>query len=869
MKKLSLRLLSLLLSALLFAAVFSVLPADAAEGVSFLQFSESLPQTRPVSFPSFIPRGPFPQRLDVGLKVGAPASGTDSSPFRDSFFVDPVTKEEFDAIVETYDRYSRQIEALPRYDREKHPAGSEAENYLQLSTEILEFVFTVEERLSRNVDSAEMRYYITYDEASFNAYTEALYDHSSFSELYGKLLRACSESVLREFIFYDPSDEAVEEILGSTAPEGVSQLREEIAELQNRIVQLSSYSPEMPPLYGDLIAAQNRLAVLYGYDDYYSFAWENVYSRTYSEEVVLPFQDAAKRSLEGLSDKLIGILGAVSLPPAQDAETQQMYSTASAFLNRTESAFSEGAIHAFCEWYLERMVSADGQVNMKNMYDELMETGSYFLGKYPTGFTSLDYYEVPYLYFCTEKLYGYYPYSCGQTFLHEFGHYANLSLNGYAPLDFSLLETQSQSNETLCSLGFADWLSQNAVGANAAEAALILGRCIALDGFLSMLDIVRTGLVTDTFERAVYRGSYAGYPEFEDGITPDEYESLQQTISAEYGASSAVPAMHHSAYSSCYYLSYGTSAASACWLFADAVENGFAAAAEKYFKVLHLFPEEPNALPDYLGVLSAAGITSPFDEGFFDELYEKLLFCDAGHALTSFSAQPATCRRYGNAEYAFCRRCGTFFDGNGSPVEESASLFSDPVPCGAEQFTDLFDRGTWYHDVVDTALSLDLFRGVSETEFSPNGEMTRAMFVTVLWRMAGEPAAAGAAPFADVPADEWFTDAVAWAYENGISNGTGQTTFSPDLSITREQIASLLFRFSEEESSLFLRDDPFAGFSDADTVSAYAVLPMKWAISAGILNGSFDRGILFIAPRRSATRAECAALLCRYLNRTE
>ena len=105
--------------------------------------------------------------------------------------------------------------------------------------------------------------------------------------------------------------------------------------------------------------------------------------------------------------------------------------------------------------------------------------------------------------------------------------------------------------------------------------------------------------------------------------------------------------------------------------------------------------------------------------------------------------------------------------------------------CPSAKFTDV-SASQWYHEAVDYAVVNGLFAGTSDTAFTPNGEMTRGMLVTVLWRMAGKPEAKAAAAFRDVDADQYYAVAVAWAKENGIVAGTSDTTFSPNAKITRE-----------------------------------------------------------------------------------
>ena len=178
-----------------------------------------------------------------------------------------------------------------------------------------------------------------------------------------------------------------------------------------------------------------------------------------------------------------------------------------------------------------------------------------------------------------------------------------------------------------------------------------------------------------------------------------------------------------------------------------------------------------------------------------------------------------------------------------------------PDDCYFETFTDCTDE--WYHEAVDFAVSNGLMGGVGNSQFDPNGNMTRAMMVTVLYRMAGSPAVSGPSSFTDVPEDTWYSDAVAWAQDNGIVLGVLANKFAPNAYVTREQIATILWRYENQPKA----EADLAAFADADSISDYAVEAMTWAVSEGIFNG--DNGNL--KPTDCATRAEFACIVMRYL----
>lgn len=171
----------------------------------------------------------------------------------------------------------------------------------------------------------------------------------------------------------------------------------------------------------------------------------------------------------------------------------------------------------------------------------------------------------------------------------------------------------------------------------------------------------------------------------------------------------------------------------------------------------------------------------------------------------------------------------------------------------------------WFYDEVAFVVGEGVMNGTSKTEFSPNGTLTRAMVVTMLYRMENEPAVASADTFTDVSYGSWYYSAVEWAAKNGIVNGVGNGKFAPDTAITREQLAAILYRYTTEYKNSSASGGSFAGFSDADKVSEYAQTAMKWAVGEGIITG--DNGKLM--PQGNATRAQAAAMFARFMNNVD
>lgn len=177
--------------------------------------------------------------------------------------------------------------------------------------------------------------------------------------------------------------------------------------------------------------------------------------------------------------------------------------------------------------------------------------------------------------------------------------------------------------------------------------------------------------------------------------------------------------------------------------------------------------------------------------------------------------------------------------------------------CYYKHFSDC--TSGWYHEAVDFVAAHGLMNGMSETTFGPNEQMTRAMVVTVLYRLVGEPSVESVKSFSDVSADQYYATPIAWAKENKIVDGMTADTFCPNLNVTREQIATILWRYEGKPEATA----KLPSFNDADKISAYALDALTWAASEGIFAGD-NNGDL--RPTDNATRAEFATIIMRYLN---
>ena len=216
----------------------------------------------------------------------------------------------------------------------------------------------------------------------------------------------------------------------------------------------------------------------------------------------------------------------------------------------------------------------------------------------------------------------------------------------------------------------------------------------------------------------------------------------------------------------------------------------------------------------------------------------------------------------------------TVIDENGDEVEvrRSGSEYKFTMPDSAVRVSVTFVRGTealpfndvnagdWFYEYVAYVYNNGIMDGVDSNVFSPNAATTRGMVVTVLYRLYGEPAVSGGSSFTDVAPGAYYADAVAWASNAGIVNGTSGTTFSPNDLVTREQFAAMLYRYMQYTGADTSARASLSGFADAGKVSPYAADALAWAVAEGVLNG---RSATEIAPQGNCTRAEVAAMITR------
>ncbi len=197
------------------------------------------------------------------------------------------------------------------------------------------------------------------------------------------------------------------------------------------------------------------------------------------------------------------------------------------------------------------------------------------------------------------------------------------------------------------------------------------------------------------------------------------------------------------------------------------------------------------------------------------------------------------------------------------PEKEEVEITEPEVSTPEETvaFADV-DAADWYYDSVNYVVENGLFTGTTATTFGPDIPLTRAMLVTVLYRNAGEPATNRSIPFADIDMGMYYANAVIWAQQNGIVTGITESEFAPDSLVTREQIATIMFRYAQYKGMNAITMEENLHFDDSAEIFDYAVTAMNWAVGTGLMKGKTETTI---NPKDNATRAEIATILQRFI----
>ena len=216
--------------------------------------------------------------------------------------------------------------------------------------------------------------------------------------------------------------------------------------------------------------------------------------------------------------------------------------------------------------------------------------------------------------------------------------------------------------------------------------------------------------------------------------------------------------------------------------------------------------------------------------------------------------------RFGDAVQVTENADGTYtFTMPNGQVTITATFVETEAPVG-EPFLDV-NEGDWFYDAVAYAYENGLMDGVGGNRFAPNSATTRAQLVTILYRLEGQPAVSGDLPFTDVEAGTWYTNAVVWAAQNGIVNGVGDDTFAPGNDLTREQLVTILYRYAESKGYDVSASADLAGYPDGEEIQAYAREAMAWAVAENIIRGMEDDTL---KPAGNASRAQIATILMRF-----
>ena len=183
-----------------------------------------------------------------------------------------------------------------------------------------------------------------------------------------------------------------------------------------------------------------------------------------------------------------------------------------------------------------------------------------------------------------------------------------------------------------------------------------------------------------------------------------------------------------------------------------------------------------------------------------------------------------------------------------------------PDQPGSMPFTDV-PEGSWYHEAVAYVYEHGLMSGTGSNLFSPEMSTSRAMIVTILYRLEGSPAVTASAAFSDVAEGQWYAGGVAWANANGIVTGYDNGRFGPEDTITREQMATILYRYASYKDYDVSARASLTGYTDAGQIQPYAADAMSWVVESGIINGT---SAYTLSPAGSTTRAQAAVILARF-----
>ncbi len=258
------------------------------------------------------------------------------------------------------------------------------------------------------------------------------------------------------------------------------------------------------------------------------------------------------------------------------------------------------------------------------------------------------------------------------------------------------------------------------------------------------------------------------------------------------------------------------------------------------------------------------GFADSTAQAYADKFSQQFVLLECSHDYVAIEQVEPTCIQKGYTLYQ-CKLCGHL--NTDDYIKRLGHDFQDGfcTRCGKEEpeYIDV-STSSWYYEAVKFVTDQGLMNGVSADSFAPDAQMTRAMLVTVLWRAEGQPKI-GSNYFTDVEKGQWYTDAVAWASYYQIVNGVGNRKFEPNSSITREQIATILFRYSDFLGYGTDGRASIYSFPDHSKVSSWAKTALSWAVAHKYIVGTQTENGIYLDPLGNATRAQVATILMRFL----
>lgn len=290
--------------------------------------------------------------------------------------------------------------------------------------------------------------------------------------------------------------------------------------------------------------------------------------------------------------------------------------------------------------------------------------------------------------------------------------------------------------------------------------------------------------------------------------------------------------------------------------------NGIYTSSKQNGSHVTLYITAKNGVPAADGTLALGTLTAADDTAFTITGFSGLLMADsASGGISAPESGGVAGGNIGGSSGSGGGNSSGSSSGNNSGSTgsgfENGSNGSEPQPL---PFSDVAE-GSWYADAVGYVYQQGLMTGTSENRFSPDVTTSRAMIVTMLYRLEGSPAVSGSASFPDVAAGQWYADAVAWASANGIVTGYGNGNFGPEDTITREQLAVIFHRYAAYKGYDKTPAASLDSYADAVKVSPYAAQAMGWAIGTGLITGTSDTTL---SPGGFATRAQAAVILTRF-----